>query len=82
MEETRKLIDALTTAARMEGLPNRWPCTEISAYCDLQPEMVTKVARRRTGILIDGVPCLIEVEQEAECLWLNVDRLASWEMQA
>jgi hypothetical protein len=82
MEATRKLIGGLTTAARIDGLPNRWLCSEISDHCDLPPETVAAVISRRTGVLVDKTPCRVEVEQEAGLVWVNVDPLTLSEMQA
>lgn len=80
MQEVRELLKGLKTAVRADGLPNRWLPTEIAAYCDLPPPAIERVVRSRTGVLINRLPCSLEISEEDGCTWVGVDLIALPEM--
>ncbi len=82
MQEVREFLKGLTTAVRIDGLPNRWLPTEISAYCDLPPLAIERLVRCRTGAVIDQLPCRLELSHEDGCTWVDVDLLTPSEMLA
>lgn len=82
MQEVRELLKGLKTAVHADGLPNRWLPTEIAAYCDLPPPAIERVVRSRTAVLIDRLPCRLEISEEDGCTWVGVDFLTPSEMQA
>jgi hypothetical protein len=81
MQEVREFLKGLTTAVRIDGLPNRWLPAEISAHCDLPPSAIERLVRCRTGAMIDRLPCRLELSEEDGCTWVDVDLLAPTDFQ-
>lgn len=82
MQEVRELLKGLTAAVQVDGLPNRWLPDEIAAYCALPPLAIERVVKSRVGVLIDRLPCRLEITEEDGCKWVGVDFLTPSEMQA
>ena len=82
MHDARKLLHGLKTAVQIDGLPNRWLCTELSNHCELSPMAIEELIRRRKGVVINMVPCHIELTQEGDCTWVDVEPFALHELCA
>ncbi len=75
MQEVREFLKGLTTAVQMDGLPNRWLSTEIANYCNLPPLTIERAVSSRMGVLVNHLPCRLELTQEDGCAWVGVDPL-------
>jgi hypothetical protein len=82
MQEMREFLKGLATAARMDGLPNRWLSTEIASYCDLPPPAIERTVSSRMGVLVNHLPCRLELSNEDGSTWVGVEPLTVPEMMA
>ncbi len=82
MQEVREFLKGLTTVIQIDGLPNRWLSTEIANHCDLLPPAIERAVSSRMGVLVNHLPCRLELSNEDGSTWVGVDPLTLPEMMA